>query len=132
MHGLNLSGGFTFLDAKVREAAPTITGKIPQGVPRRQASLLADWQIPGLPEVALTGSIQYIGKRPVDATNVNFVDGYTIGSVGARYGFELGGKPVAVRLSIENVTNEKYWVTTFGNLYPGIPRHIRLGIGTKL
>ncbi|MFX4086848.1 MULTISPECIES: TonB-dependent siderophore receptor [Sphingobium] len=132
VQGLHLSGGVTFLDAKVRQAAAAVTGKVPQGVAEKTATLLADWTLPGQDAIALTGSVQYVGKRPVDATNVNFVDGYAIGSVGARYNFELGGKPVVARVSVENATDTKYWGTAFGYLTVGMPRNLRFSLATKL
>ena len=106
----------------------TLDGKRIQGVARQQLSAYGEYRVAQLP-LTLSAGARYIGKRPVDAANRWHVSAVTLLDAGARYETEVAGKPVTVRLNIDNLANKAYWVTQPGssNLIQGAPRTIKLG-----
>lgn len=118
MPGLRLLGGLTLLDAEQRETGVASTeGKRVIGVPRQQATLGTEWDVPGLRGLALDGRVVYTGSSYADAANTLKVDGWTRLDIGARYLLDVSGKLVTLRARIDNVTNESYWASVGG--YPG-------------
>lgn len=117
-----------FLDAKQLNAANAATyDKVPDNTPERSASLFAEYRLAGVPGLALSGGLFYVGKRPVNNENQAFVDGYTTVSLGARHTTRLGGKRTTFQAVIDNATNKNYW-STAGNglLGVGAPRTLKV------
>lgn len=107
---------------------PSLEGKDIQGVAQEQYRLYGEYDVAGTPW-ALTGGVAYTGERPVDANNQWNVDAVTLLDLGARYAVTVNDKPLTLRLNIDNVTDEAYWLTTAGggNLTQGAPRTVTLG-----
>ena len=139
--GLEVNGKFRFspqwllnasaiwLDATNRETGDSeLDGKDVQGVARQQASLYAEYSLPNLP-LTITAGTRYVGERPLDYLNRWDVGSVTLFDLGARFETEVGGKALTLRLNIDNLTDEAYWVTTAetGYLNQGEPRIIKLG-----
>lgn len=135
----SLYGGVTLLNAKLTRTPHASTeGKYMVGVPKVQASLLAQYLVPQVPGLALTGNLRYTGKRYINTVNTATVDGYAILDLGARYTMRLGGLPATFRLSVNNVTNKKHWVSLFpgnvdggvaaGSAFLGDPREVRASL----
>lgn len=125
---LALVASALFLDAEQQNAANAATfGKVPDNTPERTASLFAEYRLPSVPGLALSGGLYYVGKRPVDNENRAFVDGYTTLSLGARHTTKVNGKRTTFQAVVDNVTNENYW-STAGNglLGVGTPRTLKL------
>ncbi|TCJ18698.1 TonB-dependent receptor, partial [Parasulfuritortus cantonensis] len=122
---LTLTGGFTVLDAEIDKAAANV-GKTPQGVPERMARLYAEYDLPGLPGLTLTGGVSYTGKVPWDAANTLYVDAVTVYDAGLRYRTRTAGHDTTWRLNVANLTGEDYWTTRSGILYLGAPRTLSL------
>ncbi len=116
---LRLLGGATWLDAEQKSTGSAATdGKRVIGVPLLQANLGAEWDVPGLPDLALDGRVVYTGASYADAINTLKVPGWTRLDLGARYLIDVQGKLVTLRARIDNVTNRDYWSSVGG--YPGI------------
>lgn len=125
---LSLIASALFMDAKQLNAANAATyGKVPDNTPERTASLFAEYRLPSIPGLALSGGIYYVGKRPVNNENQAFVDSYTTLSLGARYMTRVAGKRTTIRAVLDNATNQNYW-STAGNglLGVGAPRTLKV------
>lgn len=125
---LALIASALFLDAKQLNAANAATfGKVPDNTPERTASLFAEYRLPSIPGLALSGGVYYVGKRPVNNENQAFVDSYTTLSLGARHTTLLGGKRTTFQAVLDNATNKNYW-STAGNglLGVGAPRTLKV------
>lgn len=105
-----------------------LDGKRIAGVARQQASLYAEYSVPGLPLTLTTGT-QYVGKRPIDGDNQWQVGSVALFDLGARYVTQVAGKPLTVRLNVDNVANKAYWLVHAGggSLNQGAPRTVKLG-----
>jgi iron complex outermembrane receptor protein len=122
---LTLVGGFTLLDAKVEKATANV-GKIPQGVPERMARLYAEFDLPFVAGLTVTGGLSYTGRTPWDAGNAVYVDAVTVTDAGLRYRTLIAGKEVVFRGTISNLIGKDYWTTRSGILYFGEPRTLAL------
>lgn len=116
--GLRLLGGLTWLDAKqLTTGAAATDGQRVIGVPELQANLGAEWDVPGVPGLAVDGRWVHTGASYANATNTLRVPGWNRLDVGARYMTEVQGKLVTLRARIDNLTNRNYWASVGG--YPG-------------
>lgn len=108
-----------------RENATTY-GKVPENTPEKTASLFAEYKVPGIQGLALSGGIYYIGERAVNNQNQAFINDYTIYSAGARYTTLLGKERTTFQLTVDNLTNKDYW-SAAGNglLGAGLPRMVK-------
>ena len=116
--GLRLLGGLTWLDAKQQTTGAAATdGQRVIGVPKLQANLGAEWDVPGVPGLAVEGRWVHTGASYANATDSLGVPGWNRLDVGARYMTEVQGKLVTLRARIDNLTNRNYWASVGG--YPG-------------
>ncbi|WP_228899516.1 TonB-dependent siderophore receptor [Acidovorax sp. Leaf73] len=116
--GLRLLGGLTWLDAKqLTTGAAATDGQRVIGVPKLQANLGAEWDVPGVPGLAVDGRWVHTGASYANATNTLRVPGWNRLDVGARYMTEVQGKLVTLRARIDNLTNRNHWASVGG--YPG-------------
>ena len=125
---LSLIGSALFMDAEQLNAANAATfGQTPDNTPERTASLFAEYRLPGVPGLALSGGLYFVGKRPVNNENQAFVDGYTTLSLGARYTTRVAGKRSTIQAVLDNATDENYWSTAGSNLLGvGAPRTLKV------
>jgi iron complex outermembrane recepter protein len=120
---LNLSGGWTMLKAKVmKTSTPSIDGKTPQGVAEKNGRLLAEYKLPWLRTLFVSGGVSYTGEEWVNATNTISIPSVILGDAGLRYENRLMNHPIALILNVNNLTDESYWTTRSGILYPGASR----------
>ncbi|WP_025140544.1 TonB-dependent siderophore receptor [Achromobacter sp. DH1f] len=111
-------GGLTFLDAKQRSTGNTaIDGNRVIGVPRFQANLGAEWDIPGVQGLAVDGRVVYTGASYADDANTLKVPGWTRFDAGLRYMMDVDGHVVTLRARVDNIANRNYWSSVGG--YPG-------------
>lgn len=111
-------GGMTFLDAKQRSTGnATIDGNRVIGVPRFQANLGAEWDIPGVQGLTVDGRVVYTGASYADDANTLKVPGWTRFDAGLRYMMDVDGHVVTLRARVENIANRNYWSSVGG--YPG-------------
>ncbi|WP_238922781.1 TonB-dependent receptor [Achromobacter ruhlandii] len=111
-------GGLTFLDAKQRSTGnAAIDGNRVIGVPRFQANLGAEWDIPGVQGLTVDGRVVYTGASYADDANTLKVPGWTRFDAGLRYMMDVDGHVVTLRARVENIANRDYWSSVGG--YPG-------------
>jgi iron complex outermembrane recepter protein len=123
---LRLIAGAAWLDALVDKTSDTsLVGKRPQGVPEWQANLFADYDLSRwVPGLAANGGLYYGGEKPIDIDNIWQADSWVRLDLGVRYEHRIGsGRLATWRVSLENVTDERYLAnTTWGYLEFGAPR----------
>lgn len=100
-------------------------------VPKVRASLQGDYNLPGFNGLALLGGVQYSASKYANREGSAKADGYTVFNVGGRYSTKVEGYDTVLRLSVDNLFDERYWrdVGEFmgdGYLFPGAPRTARL------
>jgi iron complex outermembrane recepter protein len=124
-----LMGGVMYLDATNVLAAPDVNGKRAYGAPRLQGNLYVEYSVPQIPGLFLTGGARYVGNEAIEADNSNFIGAYHTFDLGARYSTTMGNHGVTYRVGVDNLTNEKYWLTSFGFiLNQGTPRTVRASV----
>ncbi|AOY00728.1 hypothetical protein BJP62_09945 [Jeongeupia sp. USM3] len=121
-----LLGSAMWLAGRNESGDASVDGKRPYGAPKAQANAYVEYAVPGTGGLVLSGGAQYVGERPLEASNAHFAGSYTLFDLGARYATRVGGQDVTLRLNVDNVTNEAYWLTSYGFiLTQGAPRTIR-------
>jgi iron complex outermembrane receptor protein len=126
---LTLFGGLTLMDCKVdRTSSPVLEDKTPTNVAEQMAKLYAEYAVPWVRGLTLTGGVYYTGTFYGDAMNTDKLPSVITGDVGARYTTTVFEKPVILRLNAMNVTNQSYWISTY---YTGAPRTIAFSVQMK-
>jgi iron complex outermembrane receptor protein len=128
-----LLGGVMYLDASNVRAAAGVDGKRAYGAPRAQGSLYVEYAVPQIAGLVLNAGGRYVGNEAIEADNSNFIGAYHTFDLGARYTTSLGGHTFTYRAGIDNLTNEKYWLTSWGFiLNQGTPRTVRASVTMTL
>lgn len=118
LDGVRVLGGLTWLDAQLSRTQLGVNqGNSPIGIPEVQANVNVEWDAAFLPGLTLDARVLYTDEQYLNEANSAAIDSWTRLDVGARYGFEVSGRPVTVRARVENVTDEDYWASVGG--YPG-------------
>ncbi|CAH2598883.1 Ferrichrome-iron receptor [Rhodovastum atsumiense] len=109
---LAVVGGFTLMDAFISKASavPASEGKTPINVPEQQARLYLEYTVPGLPDLTLSGGMNYYGKRPLDTLNTAYLPAATTFDAGLRYSPEIAGHRVSATLNAFNLFDRSYWM----------------------
>lgn len=128
---LSIAASFLLMDAKLKTPDAASNGNTPENTPEQTASLFGEYQLPQVPGLFLSAGVFYSGKQQVNAFNQASIDGYTIGSVGARYKTMLGKQKATFQMVVDNVTNKDYW-STAGNSLLGVGRPRTLQANLRL
>ena len=116
--GVRLIGGASFIDPVMsRTQGGALDGKQAIGVPRFSGNLNLEWDLPYIPGVTLEARDVYTGSQYIDAANANKLSDWNRVDLGARYRLQAGGRPVTLRVRVENVAGSNYWASAGG--YPG-------------
>lgn len=116
--GIRLLGGLTLLDAKITSSQDgALNGNRAIGVPKQQANIGADVDVPGIPGLAANARVVYTASQYADASNTMSIPSWTRVDVGARYVTEINKQLVTFRARIDNLLDNNYWASTGG--YPG-------------
>lgn len=118
VRGLRVLGGATLLDAElVRTQGGANDGNDVIGVPRMQANLGLEWDVPGVTGLALNGRAVYTSSQYANVANTQEVPSWTRLDLGARYLTEVQGRVVTLRANVLNVADRNYWASVGG--FPG-------------
>jgi len=130
LNGLTLVAGAVFMSPEVAVASGVEgVGSTPVAQPRNILQLALDYQLPNWPRCSLDVTATHQGAVPVRLDDGAYNPAQTIVNVGARYRFSVGGHPAALRVQVQNVTNQQVWsvADTSGGLVTYPPRHMVLG-----
>ncbi len=132
MKRLNVLAGAAWIKGiQKRTAGGAFDGKRAPAILEFSARLNADYQVAG--GLTLSGGVIYTGESLVDNLNTRTATEWTRLDLGASYAFTLARTPLVARVSVENVTAEKYFVSASNNfLYQGAPRSIALSLAAEL
>jgi iron complex outermembrane receptor protein len=142
---LNLFGSGSFIDPQLFDTGTAATdGKRVLGVGRLTFDTLVEYRLPFWPKLTLAANVDHVSRRAGNETNTDFVGGYTIADLTARYQTTAAGRAVAIRLAVLNVSDERYWSniapsgqngynsTDSGTALIGAPRTIRASVEVGL
>lgn len=119
--GFRLLGGVVLMDAELKKTEDGLNdGHTPQGISKFRASIGGEWDVPFMDQLTFTLQGIHAGSFYVDNANAVEAPSYTTVNIGARYSTLAGGKPLTIRLNIENVSDEAYWSSY--DLVRGAPR----------
>jgi iron complex outermembrane receptor protein len=126
--GLRLLGGATYIKADMLDTADAATeGNYAIGVPRFQANLGAEWDLPFAPNITLTARGTRTDQAYASTDNSLKIPGWTTWDAGARIATTLAeGYPLTFRVQALNLFNKAYWasVNSQGYLSQGNPRTV--------
>ena len=127
---LTAIGGFTFLDAKVKEnkANPELEGKRPFDVANKFAKFYLEYKPLNNLDLSINGGINYTGSFYGDNLNTDKIPSYTLVNLGAKYTTNTTTYPLTFRLNVNNAFDKQYWVN---NNYLGDRRTIHASVSMK-
>ncbi|WP_347887804.1 TonB-dependent receptor [Nitrosomonas europaea] len=119
---LTIMGGGTLMDISVEKSNnPALEGKKPANAASRMGKIYAEYALPWIEGLSLTGGVYYTGEKYADAANTDKIPSYTLYDIGARYTTRVLDKALTVRLNIINLTGKNYWQNPY---YLGVPRTV--------
>ena len=126
LDGVRLLGGVAYVQPKLTRTAGGVNeGRMATAIAQRQAKLGVEWDVPALEGLTLTGNATAMSKQYISADNHLSVPGRTLFDLGARYSATLAGRPLALRATVNNVTNKAYWgMPLLSSLALGAPRTV--------
>ncbi|MDB6060281.1 MAG: TonB-dependent receptor protein [Verrucomicrobiaceae bacterium] len=124
---LTIVAGGVWMDLTIKKSNnPALEGKMPSGVADKMAKLYAEYSVPGVNGLTLSGGAFYTGSYYGDGLNTDDIKDFVVGDIGARYATKIYNTPATVRLNVTNIANVDYWATNYSL---GIPRTVALSIG---
>lgn len=109
-------GGVAYTQGElVRAATAANNGKQAPGVPEWTANLGAEWDLPWAPGLTLNLRATYTDAQYLDPANTLEIPSWTRWDLGARYRTRAAGKPLTLRFSVENLSDEHYWSGRFND-----------------
>jgi iron complex outermembrane receptor protein len=117
LENVRVIGGATWLDAEYTDGGVGLTeGNHPIGTPEVQANVNVEWDVL-FEGFTLEARALYTSSQFADTANTLELDSWTRFDVGARYSTKIAERPFAIRARIDNVTDEKDWISAGG--FPG-------------
>lgn len=116
---LTLVAGATLLRARVNGGE--FDGKQPLNVAELLVKIYSEYELADIPGLSLTGGLYRTGRQWGNDANTDRLPGYTTLDLGARFAARALGKPLTLRLAVNNVTNKSYWMNSY---YVGAPRSV--------
>jgi iron complex outermembrane receptor protein len=119
--GVRLLGGASYTQATLtRMADKSLEGKDANGVPRWTANLGAEWDVPWLAGLTLSGRLSHTGRHYANNANSLSLPAVTLADLGARYATVIQGRKVVLHGQVNNVFDKRYWLGGFGDGYAQI------------
>jgi iron complex outermembrane receptor protein len=121
--GLRALTSVTFLKPELTKPAnPLERGNDAAGQPNFTASASLEWDTPWVPGLSVNGRLVYTsGSYLTTANTVKFPD-WTRVDLGLRYETAIYNRPITFRFNVENVFDERYWLTTGNFVTVASPR----------
>lgn len=110
LKGFRLLGGVMYIDSELSNTVSgTYDGNRAPATPEYNVNLGAEWDVPTVQGLTLTGRGTYSSSQYLDQANSKEIDAWESIDVGARYAFKFDDKAVTLRANVENVLNKRYW-----------------------
>ena len=135
---LQLTASASALRARARNSGtPAYEGHPLINVPSTRASLHADYALPLVEGLGITGGWRYASSNVATADGRVRAPGYSVVDAGLRFRHQLQGHALDWNLSVDNLFNRFYWRDTGSSsgdyyLFPGAPRQARLTVTVAL
>lgn len=114
--GVRVLGGASYTHAVMtRNANAALDGNRAFGVPPWTANLGAEWDLPAVTGLTLTGRLTYTGKHYLDSANRLQAPSFTVADFGTRYATQIGARNVIVRAMVHNAFDRRYWIGGFAD-----------------
>lgn len=125
--GLRLMAGGTRMTSEQKKTLNgTNDGNHAIGVPTFQLNASVDWDVPGVPGLALNARMLRTGGQFVDAANNLSLPTWNRFDAGARYKLKVSDKDLTLRVNVENITDKNYWASANGGyMTQGDPRLVK-------
>lgn len=118
--GLRLIAGGSVVDAKLKRTPGGVNeGNDALGVPDYTLNANVEWDVPFVPGFTLTGRAIHTGEQAANVTNTSYLDDWTTLDLGARYVLAAGGAPLTLRFGVDNVTDERFWSSSYSAFASG-------------
>ena len=112
VEGFRLLGGVMYIDSELRDTVGGATdGNRAPATPKLNANLGAEWDVPGVQGLTLTGRGIYSSSQYLDQANTKEIDAWTRYDLGARYAFKVDDKDITLRGTVENVLDSRDWIS---------------------
>ncbi|WP_236192853.1 TonB-dependent receptor [Pseudomonas glycinae] len=110
LKGFRLLGGVMYIDSELTHTTNgTFDGNRAPATPKYNVNLGAEWDVPNVQGLTLTGRGIYSGSQYLDQSNNKEIDAWERFDVGARYAFRVDEKTITLRANVENVADKRYW-----------------------
>ncbi|MDN3379662.1 MULTISPECIES: TonB-dependent siderophore receptor [unclassified Pseudoalteromonas] len=109
--GLSTVASITFMDPSLDEldGEPALNGNRPANVPKFQANLFLDYQLPFLENLSVNAGMFHVGEREQNVNNNLNLPAYTRFDLGAKYHFSDFN--TTLRIKAENLFDKEYWLS---------------------
>jgi len=130
VRGLRLLGGVGYIDTKMSNTGNAATeGKEAIGVPNYTLTASAEYDLPFVPGLTVSGRYIQTGSQQANATNTISLPSWNRFDLGARYMFKAAQMRYTMRASVENLADKDYWASSYGGyLVVGQPRTFKLSM----
>lgn len=110
LKGFRLLGGVMYIDSELTNTTNgTFDGNRAPATPKYNVNLGAEYDVPPIKGLTLTGRGIYSSAQYLDQANSKEIDAWERFDVGARYAFKVDDKAITLRANIENVLDKRYW-----------------------
>ncbi|QHF03477.1 TonB-dependent siderophore receptor [Pseudomonas asturiensis] len=110
LKGFRLLGGVMVIDSELTNTTNgTFDGNSAPATPKYNVNLGAEWDVPTVQGLTLTGRGIYTSSQYLDQANSKEIDSSERFDVGARYAFKVDQKVITLRANVENVLDKRYW-----------------------
>lgn len=132
--GLNIVVGTVLMDARLGGEAVEqgLVGKRPVGSSRRTSFANIEYQLPWVEGLAAVVGYGGRGRTIANRMNSLTLDPANSFSLGARYRFDLAGKPTSLYARVANVANEYSYQASGEGLYYSLGRRFILTLASDL
>ncbi|MFT3800601.1 MAG: TonB-dependent receptor [Burkholderiaceae bacterium] len=110
---VRLLGGVTYTQPELtRTQGGMQDGNHAAGAAPWTANLGAEWDLPGVPGLTLSGRALYTGAQYANNANTFKLSSWTRVDIGARYATKIGNRATVFRAGISNLFDRNYWLST--------------------
>jgi iron complex outermembrane receptor protein len=116
---VRLLGGVSYTQGiQTKTASNQYNGNVAVGVPRWQANLGTEWDLPAVSGLTLSASLAATSSQYLNAANTIEIPGFGTLNAGARYATRLMGRKVVYRLNAVNLADKHYYSGSFSDTTP--------------